>query len=40
MRNIFKIKNILINNNRIDYEYEVSGQWSEYFNLVEKFYVE
>lgn len=40
MENIFNIKAIIVKNNRIDYQYEVNGEWSKYFNLKENFYVE
>lgn len=40
MGNILEVKNIEINNNRIDYSYDIRGEWSQYFNLKEIFYIE
>lgn len=38
--NKLEIKKIYINNNKIEYEYIISGEWEKYFNENEKMYVE
>lgn len=38
--NIFNIKEILVTGNRIDYIYEITGDWKQYFNPAENFFVE
>jgi len=40
MKNCFKVKNILIRENRVEYDYEISGPWKRYFNLNNRLYVE
>lgn len=40
MNNKFKLKKVLINKNRIDYDYEIEGDWINCFNLSDKFFVE
>lgn len=38
--NKFKINSVRIKGNRLDYYYDVEGEWSKYFNLDEPFFVE
>lgn len=38
--NIFKIKSVSVGKNRIDYDYEIRGEWSKYFNTEEKLFLE
>ena len=40
MKNIFKINKVVKKDNRVDFEYEVSGEWKKYFNLNESFFLE
>lgn len=40
MMNKFVIKSVIIDKNRIDYEYDIEGDWRKYFNLTTKFMVE
>lgn len=40
MENKITINEVSINNNRIDYKYNVFGEWSEAFKLDELFYIE
>lgn len=40
MRNIIKIANPVISENRIEYKYELSGEWAEAFNLEKSLFVE
>lgn len=39
-KNRIVIDDIIINRNRIDYSYTVTGEWKKCFNLNEKFYIE
>lgn len=38
--NIIEIKSISISDYRIDYDYEVQGEWSRYFNDTDKLFIE
>lgn len=38
--NIFKIKSVSVGKNRIDYDYEIRGEWSKFFNTEEKLFIE
>lgn len=40
MGNKITINEVSVKNNRIDYKYNVSGEWSEAFNLNDLFYIE
>lgn len=40
MKNIIKILSPIISENRIEYNYEITGDWQEAYNLDEKFYIE
>lgn len=38
--NVFEIKSVSIGKNRIDYDYEIRGEWSKFFNTEEKLFIE
>ena len=38
--NVFEIKSVSVGKNRIDYDYEIRGEWSEFFNTEEKLFIE
>lgn len=38
--NIFNIKSISIKKNRVNYDYEIQGEWSKYFNAENKLVIE
>lgn len=38
--NKFIVKSVSVTKNRIDFDYEISGEWSKYFNKETKFFVE
>ena len=40
MKNSIHIKNMHVLKNRIDYQYEVEGEWKQVFNLKDSFFVE
>lgn len=39
-KNSFQIKAINVSDHRIDYDYEIKGDWTKYFNLNEKLFIE
>ncbi len=40
MKNVMKISTPVITKNRIEYSYEITGEWQNAFNQEEKFYIE
>ena len=38
--NKFIIKDIIVDKNRIDYDYSIEGEWKKFFDPLTKFWVE